>query len=570
MRTKLINFFVVFLFLILIAGIFNTAIFKGRRYHFLSEKNSVRLIPQPGARGRIFDRKGNVIADNRLSYDVMVLAQKDQDLNSVFARLSDVLGIEKDVLNSRYQQDYLAAFIPVVVARDIDLRKAVILEELKMDFPGIIIQSRPQRNYPYGKLACHLLGYLNEIDIWRLKKLADYGYRSGDLVGYGGVEEKYDFYLKQEDGAVSVEVDNKGRFIRILGLKPAQSGKDIELTVDLRIQEIVEECLGTKKGSIVIMDPSDGAIIALVSNPGYDPAIFLAKANSSDVKNLFNNPDAPLMNRAISGLYPLGSVFKPVVASAALEQNKITPSTTYYCPGWLNIGRRKFKCWDTHNEVDLSEAISRSCDVYFYKTGMLVTPEAIHDYALKFGFSKNTGIDIPYESAGVVPDPYAKKKVQSSGWYDGDTANFSIGQGELLVTPIQTARLIAVFANRGMLVTPHLIKQIDGHQIFFYKKYSRINLKKPTLELINSAMRKVVSSPSGTSNVISSVGVSVAGKTGTAQVTGKASHGWFAGFFPYDKPKYVICVMLENGGSGYAASLVTKKIIEEMLKENLI
>jgi penicillin-binding protein 2 len=434
----------------------------------------------------------------------------------------------------------------------------------------VVIQSGAVRFYPYGALASHVLGYLSQIDRWRLTKLSDYGYKTKDIVGMGGIEERYDYYLRQEDGGLSVEVDHQGRFSRVLGFRPAQSGKDVQLTLDLRIQKITEIALEGKTGAVVMMDPANGEILAMSSAPNFDPGLFVNKANKS-VINLFADPDSPFLNRAITGLYPPGSVFKPIVAAAGLETNKINMVTTYNCPGFLAVGRREFKCWDTHLTQNLLQAIAHSCDVFFYKTGLAVGPQAIHDYAVKFGLARTTAIELPYEEPGFIPNPIWKKIYKFQKWYDGDTANFSIGQGEVLTTPLQICRMMAVFANRGKLVTPYLVKAIDGVDVSAnHCRILPMGLKNSTINNINKGLRGAVSEEKGTANVLANLGVSVAGKTGTAQNPRGLSHGWFVGYAPYEKPKYVICVFLEHGAHGYSAAVVAKRIFELLIQQGLI
>jgi len=527
-------------------------------------------MPQEGSRGRILDRRGEVIAGNKLCYDLLIMAQDKEDIDRTLDAVSRVLGKSPAQLRASLRTNFIAAFAPVVIARDIERRQAIALEEMKSEFDNIIVQPRPVRLYLSDNLACHLLGYLNEIDHWRLTKLEEYGYQTKDVVGFGGVEEKYDYYMRPEKGGFQIEVDHRGRFIRVLGFRPPVEGKDINLTIDLRIQKIVETHLRDRPGSVVIMDPSTGEIIAMASWPNFDPAVFL-KQNNSLIGNLFNDPKAPLINRAISGVYPLGSVFKLVVATAALETSKINLTKTFFCPGFLRVGRREVKCWNNHGAQNLMAAITHSCDVFFYNTGLSTGPQALHDYALRFGFSKATGIDLPYESVGQVPSPMRRRLSRQGRWYDGDTANFSIGQGDLLVTPLQVARMTAVFANGGRLVRPYIVMSVQGRDISVSQRQSvPTKLKQWILDYVAKSMREVVRDPSGTGNVLSSAGVEVAGKTGTVQVPRGLSHGWFSGFFPYQHPKYVISVFLEHGGSGQASCQLARHIIEDMVKEGLL
>ncbi|MCU0651283.1 MAG: penicillin-binding protein 2 [Candidatus Omnitrophica bacterium] len=460
--------------------------------------------------------------------------------------------------------------MPVRVLADIDRQKALALEEMKLDVDSIIVQQTPVRHYRFGSLACHILGYLSQIDHWRLTKLEDYGYKTKDVVGFGGVEEKYDYYLRQEDGGLSVEVDHQGRFTRVLGFKPPVRGKDIQLTIDSRVQRIAEDALEGKKGAIVIMDPDNGEVIACASSPSFDPSIFVKKSHEQMSLTL-TDPNAPLMNRAVTGTYPPGSVFKLVGASAGLETKKINSSTTYYCPGSLQIGARAFKCWNTHDDQDLTQAIAQSCDVFFYKTGLAVGGQAIHDFALRLGMGRPTGIELPYESTGSVPNPFWKRMYKFRRWYDGDTANLVIGQGELLTSPLQLVRMMAVFANGGKLVTPYIIKSIDSKDVSAsHRKVTPVRFRVDTIEKIRRGLREAVSGSRGTAGVLADAHVSVAGKTGTAQTSDEKNHAWFSGFFPFEAPEFAVCVFIERGGHGSSAAAITKDMIAAMQQEGVI
>lgn len=558
------------MFLLLAFGLFNLEIIQRKKFRDLSSKNCIRLLSQPGARGRILDRNGDVIVDSKLSYDVMIIPQEANDRDQVFMGVSRILGVSITDLKDKFKKGYISASIPVAIAKNIDIKKAIALEELKLDLPGIIIQPSPQRHYPYNRLAAHVIGYVNEIDRWRLTKLADYGYKTKDIVGFGGVEEKYDYYLRQEEGGLSVEVDHRGRLTRVLGFKPPKNGKDIQLTLNLKIQKIVDENLADRKGSVILMDPYTGEIIAMASSPSFNPAVFVERKSSS-ISGLFHNPDAPLINRSISAAFPPASVFKIVSATAGLETKKISLSRTFLCTGATLVGRRQFNCWNTHGEQNLIQAITHSCDVFFYKTGLLLGPQLIHDYALKLGFAKSTSFELPYEADGFIPSPLWRKIKKFQNWYDGDTANLVIGQADVLVTPIQMVRMMAVFANKGYLVAPYIVKAIDGKDISVYqKKISNTGLKESTIENIRLGLKEAVSETTGTGNVLSGLSVSIAGKTGTAQAPPGQSHAWFVGFFPFKNPKYVICVFLERGGPGYVSCVLTKQIIEAIVNEGLI
>jgi len=591
-RLKIINLAVILMFLFLVLGLSNLAVIEGRKYRDLSDKNSIKILPQLGGRGNIFDRHGSILVDNKISYDVMVLPQEEGQPDKMLMAVSGVLGVSFENLKEAFKNGYVAPSLPVVIAKNIDRKEAVALEEMRFDFPGIIIHPSPVRHYPYKGLAAHVIGYVGEIDHWRLTKLADYGYKTKDIVGFGGVEEKYDYYLRQEEGGLSFQVDHRGRFVRVLGFRQPRQGEDIQLTLDLKMQKIAEESMGNRKGCVIIMDPYSGEIFAMASSPGFNPSAFVDKTAYS-ISGIFNNPEAPLINRAISGLYPAGSVFKVIVAAAGLETKKLNLSTTFLCQGSTAIGKQKFSCWETHYKQNLLAAISHSCNVFFYRAGLLVGAQTIHDYALKFGLSRPTSFELPYETGGFIPSPLWRKinkfsllfppaaGFRSGGrrdpgksgknWFDGDTANLSIGQGDVLVTPLQIARMMAVFANKGYLVAPYIVKGIGGKDISAYqKRITSLHLKEDTIKYIREGLRGVVSDPAGTANILAALPVPVAGKTGTAQAPPGQPHAWFAGFFPFKNPRFVICVFIERGGPGYFSCLAAKQIIEAMINEGLI
>lgn len=570
MRARLFSWVILIVFTVIILWLFNLQVIHGPSYRVLSNKNCIRLILQPGARGNIFDRNSELLVGSRLSYDLLIMPQSKDEVNKALRAASGSLGINYEELKKRFNSGYLAPFFPVVISRNIDKKYAIALEEMKSGLPALMIRPQPLRYYPHGALAAHVIGYLNEIDRWRLTKLEDYGYKTKDIVGYTGIEENYDYYLRENDGALSVEVDHKGGIIRILGYRAPERGKDIKLTLDISIQKISEESLGGKKGCVVIMSPHNGEIIALASSPAYSPSAFVDRSGSN-IGRLIGSSDAVMMNRAISGAYPPGSIFKLVVAAAALDLKKINMSTTFVCTGDAHIGSKEFKCWDTHGAQDLIRAIAHSCNVFFYRTGILVGANELHNYAAKFGFAKATGIDLPYEVEGYLPSPVKRRLANFTGWFDGDTANFSIGQGELLVTPVQVARMVAVFANHGFLIRPYLVQAVSGRDYSLrQKKVIRLPVNSKVIDRVREGMRHAVTDPGGTANMLSGLSVSVAGKTGTAQTGRGTPHGWFAGFFPFQKPKYVICVFLERGGSGAAACAVGKEIIKRMIEEGLI
>jgi penicillin-binding protein 2 len=569
-RKSVVNLIIIFMFSSLVVGLLNLELLQGAKFRRLSDSNCIRLISQFGSRGNILDRNGDIIVGNKISYDVMILPQDLNHIDQALNLISRILSIEVKDLKAAFKKNFISSSVPVIVATNIKLKEAILLGEHKNEQPSIIVAPKPLRYYPYGPLACHVVGYVSEIDRWRLTKLEDYGYKTKDIVGFGGVEEKYDYYLRQEEGGLSVEVNHRGKFMRVLGFQPPRNGKDVTLTLDLRLQKIVEENLSGRKGSVILMDPFNGEILALANFPNFNPAIFVDQ-RSKLISGLFNDPDAPFLNRAIGSSYPPASVFKIVLASAGLELKKIKLSTSFVCQGAIMVGARKFKCWDVHGAEDIFQAIAHSCDVFFYKTGLLLGAQNIHDYALKLGLSRNVGFELAGETSGFIPSPLLRKINKFQNWFDGDTANLSIGQADCLVTPLQAINMLAVFANRGYLLTPYIIKSVGGLDFSAKKKrFIAVPFKKSTFDVIVKGLGRVVSDAKGTGNVLSALPIKVSGKTGTAQVSRGATHAWFVGFFPSDKPRYAICVFLENGGPGHAASVMAKQIIEMMNNQGLL
>lgn len=569
MRIKTLHLVIGVIFIFLCLALFYFQIIRSNLYLQLSKNNCIRLIPQEGMRGMILDRNGGIIVDNHLCFNVLFFPQQRSDSDRILAKLSSVLKIPSEDIKSKFRETGGSFFTPVTLAENIDKQSAIIIEELKSELPGVMIEVLPQRHYPYARLAAHLLGYLGEIDHWRLSKLKNYGYESKDIVGYGGIEERYDYYLRGEEGGLQVEVDNRGRIIRVIGLRPPKNGKDIQLTVDLRVQKIIEAALGDRKGAIIVLDPNNGEVLGMVSFPNFNPAVFLRKSSAKTA--ILKDPDAPLLNRAISGVYPPGSVFKIVVATSGLGTKKIDSATTLFCPGSIKLGRQEYACWNTHGSQNVVNALIHSCNVFFYRLGLLTGADNIYEYAIKFGLGSPREIDLPSESSGFVPRPLWKRLTKFRAWFPGDTANFAIGQGDLLVTPLQITCLLASIANDGYLTRPHLIKAIDGRAVRFYKKTATpLSSNGAVMSLIRTGLEGGVMAPDGTAAILSTSGVSISGKTGTAQVPRGQPHAWFAGFFPTKKPKFAICVFLEHSGPSINACGVAKEIIEAMKNEGLL
>lgn len=572
MRIKVISvvFSLLFGLLIIYAGY--TQILRNKKYSNLSYVNRVRLMPIESQRGRIFDRNGVLVVGNRPSYNVFVIPQELENSARTLSRVGEFFDISPKEMFAMVEREYRAPFIPVLIKEDIGKRKAIQLQEETVSLPGVMVEASPQREYYFQDTACHILGHVGAIDERELKRLKGYGYQIKDRIGKSGLEKSYDSYLRGEHGGMQLEVNNKGYLIKSLGKKTALSGKSLFLTIDIELQRFAERFFSDRDGACIIMDPRNGEILALVSSPGFDPNIFVNKSGQGVIKKLLRRKDYPMLNRAISCLYPPGSVFKPVVAIAALEKHRIRVNDRFVCKGEYLLGGNTFRCWDEdgHGSQDVHEGLKNSCNCFFYQAGRLVGVDDIATFATKFGYGMPTGIDLPGEATGLVPNRLWKRIKKRQTWFEGDTVNFAIGQGYLLVTPMQVARMIAAIANGGNLVEPYIVKRIEGVEIAAVRsRYAGIS--KETLAVIKDGLRKVVEDEWGTGARASVKGLRIAGKTGTAENPIGVSHAWFSGFSPIDQPLLTVTVFIEHGGKGGAgASELAGTIFNEAHKRGLL
>ncbi|MFC1577322.1 penicillin-binding protein 2 [Candidatus Omnitrophota bacterium] len=574
MRSGLLKAAVIGLFAVLFMGLAHIQIIRSKSYRELSEKNIIRVVPVEAPRGRIFDRKGRAVVSNKLSFDVSVVYREltGFDETRLVKILSDVLNVKKAGVRERLKKAKRTPYIPVVIFDGIDKEKAIVLEEQSFDLKGVIIETRAERDYLFGSAASHILGHLGEVSEGELERLKPYGYRIKDSVGRDGLEGFYNGYLMGKSGGFLVEVDNRGRQVRMIGLKEPSSGKDMRLTIDMNIQLAAERLMADRKGAVVAMDPSSGEVLALVSRPSFDPGVFIKTERSRDRMRLLKNREFPLLNRAVSGLYSPGSVFKVVVAAAALETKRSYEWKEYGCDGAYRLGGRRFRCWkeEGHGKQHMTEGIKNSCNVYFYRLGKDLGVDRIEAFSNRFGLGRPTGIDLPGEASGLVPGRLWKRIHKRKSWYEGETINFSIGQGYLLVTPIQALRVMCVIANGGNLIRPFLVSGIGQTDIMSVKS-APVGLTERTLRTIKESLIKVVNDKEGTGRLAAAEGLTIAGKTGTAQNPGRKSHSWFGGFAPAEDPKVALIVFIEHGGKGgVEAARLAKQLFEQIQNEGYL
>lgn len=554
--------------LFLAAGLYywKTQILDYRKYFALSEANRTRETILSSPRGVLTDRQGKVVlADNQASFRASFIRENTKDPAASIRAVAALLEVEESVLRERVEKyASLPAFRPIVVKDRLTLEEVSRVESRRNELPELIVEAEPRRNYPFGSLAAHLLGYLREVTAEGLR--TDFqSKRLGDMVGTSGVEAAYEGRLAGVDGALFEVVDSQGRVREERQRIEPRPRPRLVLTIDYDLQVKAEELLSGKEGAVVVLDPRNGEILALASSPTYDPNKFISRFTPGEWQALISSPDDPLLNRAVQGLYSPGSVFKPVMALAGLDTGTIYPGTSFFCGGAALFYDRPFRCWleGGHGSQVLAEAIRNSCNVYFYQVGSRLSVDTIARYAEMLGLGSPTGVEIPGEAAGLVPTAAWKKATQKLPWYPGETISVAIGQGPLSVTPLQIAALTATVANRGRRVRPHFTAE-DRRAAPPAGPLATI--PRESFEAIIEGMWRSVNL-GGTGQGARVEGFQACGKTGSTQTisretaerlaaSGKSvkTHSWFTGFGPRDAPEVVVTVLIEYGGMGGASA----------------
>jgi len=564
----------------------------GSHAHFStrSRDNQVELTPLPPTRGLIYDADGVLLANNDPSFSLEVVPEKIQDLEATLEALGKLIRIEDEDLKRFVRlRRQRRRFVGVPIRTALELEEIARFAIDGHRFPGIAIRVRPLRTYPLGKYMAHVLGYLGRINERELEYLGASNYAGTHHVGKNGVEKTYEDLLHGTVGFQQVEVNARGRILRMLEQRPPRAGKDLRLYLSSRLQRAAHAALGERRGAIVAIAPRTGGILALVSRPDFDPNLFVKGISAADYKALRDSPDKPLLNRAVRGQYPPGSTVKPFIALGGLEGGIVDPADSEWCPGYYRLPghRRKYRCWSRwgHGRTTMKKAIVRSCDVYFYKLAHAMGIDRLHDFLAGFGFGRRSGIDIAGELGGLLPSRAWKKRARAQVWFPGETLITGIGQGFFIATPLQLAAATATLAARGRLIRPRVVRAVGGGGAEAAREFPtqvrRLPLASHNLDRIIDAMEKVVAGARGTARHIRTDAYRIAGKTGTAQVFSvkqnahyresevaerMRDHALFVAFAPVEDPRIAVAVVVENGGhGGVVAAPIARRIMDSYL-----
>lgn len=562
-RDIVYKIFVIFIFLSLILRMMYLQLYRGDKYAYLAEKNRFKLKKIESPRGKIYDRNGRLVVTNGAGYRLVYLKERDNN-PEIVKEISEVTGYDEEFIKKRIKNGEIFPYTREnVLVESLDEETAHKLMEKIIDYPYLQVQTYSKRRYLYDSTASHSIGYVKKISEKEYEKLKDEGYSPRDIIGKDGLERTYDKELQGEDGYEYIEVNAFNRVQRrVAEEKIPVPGKNLYMTLDMELQEYMEEQFKEDKrvGAFIAMDPKTGELITMVSYPTYSLNMFSSQILNEDWQKIINDPGRPLTNKTIAGEYPPGSVFKVVSAISFLE-NGIDPKEKYLDRnGYYEIGKWRWRAWKAggHGYVDMKKSIVESANPYYYRLADQIGHKPIVETAHIFGLGEKTGIDIPGEKRGILPDVEWKKKVIGSGWYKGDTILLSIGQGYLTVTPLQIVVLYAAIANKGYTYSPHLAKSLvdfSGEKVeeVLGKKHEIKNFPKKYYDILNDALIATVAQNNGTTKILRRKDITVAAKSGSAQnAHSKTTHAWVAGYFPAEDPEIVFTVVLEGAGGGGA------------------
>jgi penicillin-binding protein 2 len=595
-RTRLLHAVFAITVALFLGRLYLLQVIRSERYVEVSQANSEKRVRIEAPRGLIFDRKGRLLVGNRRSYDLVLDREHARDAQRTAEWVSRVTGEATERILERLDTKPDPQHHPIVLAHDLTFSQVAFVEARREDVPGLSIQTNILREYPNGSLAAHALGYVGEIDQGELVNPLFAHHAQGDQVGKSGVERSYDDLLSGHPGTRRVVVNNVGRMISSGMDEEPVPGDNVYLGIDLEVQRACEDGLSGYRGACVMLDARTGSVLAIASAPTYDPNAFVGGISSVRWKEYADDPHNPLQFRALAGTYPPGSVWKALVSAAAIQSGKHRPSTTVTCTGVINMWGRLRHCWKEggHGTVDMRQALIHSCNIYYYTAGRDMGPEPMWEMGREVGFGQMTGIDLPGERSGTMPDENWKRlnmrNPDDKRWYPGDTVNMSIGQGFLAVTPLQVAVFGMTLATDGDVHPPHVFDHAvkpgtnEIARVAEVTTPRHVPYSRPTLDFIHSALIAVVQE--GTATKAQVKGIQVAGKTGTAQPSsGEApkgtpreqraeryqEHAWFMGYAPAEDPEIVFAIVLEHSGlhGGEGAAPIAKNIVEAYFADRL-
>lgn len=587
---------VVIFFGLIMLRLWTLQVIDGEEYARKADTNRVRERQIAPPRGNILDRKGKEIVTNRPSFNVVLIREGNNSFGEVLEKLAPVLHEDVTDLWAKIRQgESTARHEPIILKKDIDWQTLAYLENHNYEFSGIQVEVQPVRVYHYEDLAANTIGYLGSISKKELENADPAFYRGGDIVGKAGLEKLREVDLRGEKGQRNAEVNSRGFEQRLLEKIKPLPGKDLYLTLDVELQQIAETLMNTadKAGAVVAMEVKTGRLLVAASTPSIHIEDFVGGISYDNWNLLLHNPRFPLINKVVQAGYPPGSTYKMVTAFAGLAEGVIDENTVFYCSGKHRFGNRNYGCWrhGGHGPVNLKRALSESCDIYFYQVGERLGVDKLAEYARKFGLGVESGVEIEHEKSGLVPTKDWKRRVKKQKWQDGETLSLAIGQGFNLATPLQVCMMTSVVANRGKLYKPQIVEKVvdaDGTTVEQFKPVliSEIEGMDKYFSMVKEGMQEVVQGKRGTARNVAIEGLTIGGKTGTAQVVhlskskglkeseipyAERDHAWFTAYAPAEDPEIAVTVLVEHGlHGGSAAGPIVRSILKEYFRDRLV
>ncbi|MEE1361344.1 MAG: penicillin-binding protein 2 [Selenomonadaceae bacterium] len=570
-RLKVLTGVIVFIITVLISRMAYLQIYDGDYYASLADGNRIRIVPAVAPRGIFYDRNGKMLVTNRPGFTVSLLPLNGPISPEVIQNLSTLLNVPVEKINERIKNHI--GFDPIKVKDDVGPEMMTLIEERKDQYPGVVIEVKPIREYTMKEYAAHAFGYVSEISDAELEKKKDEGYKSGDIIGKFGLEKVYDKELRGENGGEQVEVDVTGKPVQVIGKKNPVPGYDLYLTIDADIQAAAEKAIdeqlvqiGAKAAAAVVMNPQTGEVLAIVSRPAFDPNLFAHGISEKDWKKINDNPNFPMDNKAITGEYPPGSTFKIVTGTAALDSGHVTAEEKINDIGHHWIIPKGNADGEVLGWINFEEAMAHSDNVYFYEMGNRMGIDTLEKYARMFGLGKITGIDLPYESDGLVANRRYKELNFKEEWYLAETFDAAIGQGFNLVTPLQAAMVMGEIAADGKRYRPHMVDRmvdVNGNVVkkFEPELMGTLDVSPEVIKHVQTGLKGVTVYGTAAS-IFRGFPIAIAGKTGTAENPHGRDHGWFVAYGPFDNPNIVVAVIVEQGGYGAQSAVpIGRKIL---------